>query len=69
MEKNLRTFSKALFFRSSTAGTLADVFIFFLLFPSAVEHIADGATLCRRCISVLSRHTRYFLQRNAIYVL
>ena len=33
MEKNLRTFSKALFFRSSTAGTLADVFIFFYCFP------------------------------------
>ena len=60
MEKNLLSFSKALFFRSSFAGTVRDVFILYL-FPSVVEHIADGATLCRNCISIRSGHASYFL--------
>ena len=66
MDKNLHTFSKALFFRNSILGTLADMFLF-VLFPSVVEHIADGVNLCRSFISIRTEHARYFLERNAIF--
>ena len=66
MEKNLRTFSRALFFLSSFAGNSCTC-VHFVLFPSGMQHIADVATLCGSCVSIRSGHASYFLQRSAIY--